>query len=958
MKRASIFLIIMVGFLYSQDFTMTPLPVHGLIYSTADCGDYDNDGDLDIVMTGLLSTIKGQTLSKSFLRNDGNLNFTEIDLGNQIYSCSNGSLDWGDYDKDGDLDILLTGQVGTDVGVSVVEVNNGGTFDGSTCNMSSAYESAGQWGDYDNDGDLDALITGLGRFGAVTDLYKNDNTSFFTKITTGMQEVYECATDWGDYDNDGDLDIALCGMELPGHNYSIIYRNDSGGVFTDIGAGLDSVYSGCVKWGDYDADSDLDLLLSGSKSYSVGISKIYRNDSGIFTDIAAPLPQARNSSCDWGDYDNDGDLDVLVSGLYIPISVFRNDSGSFVNISAGLRSSSFSKVMWADLDNDGDLDIFVSDENNDGYAYIYRNNTVTANTVPDPPVNLGFNYDGTDLTLTWDKASDAETPQNGLTYNVYFSTVPGTENIAVSMSDPATGYRRIVSKGNAGVTNSFLLKNMPRRRYYWSVQSVDNCYAGSEFAEMRIMDNSFTEITDSLANVSWSSADWGDYDSDGDADILLTGSYVSDIYRNDGSGAFVNIGAGMTPVSSSAAAWGDYDADGDLDVFFSGGDGTRPVSKLYNNDSGVFTEVSTNITGTRLSAAVWGDCDNDGDLDLAVSGYTGTVNYSEIYINDGGTFAASGAGLPQVQAGSLDWGDYDNDGDLDLLMTGGTGSGKITSVFNNDGSGSFTDISAGMTGVAYGCAIWGDYDSDGDPDILVTGNTDTVGISKIYRNDGGGVFTDINAGLTGLIYSNAAWGDYDSDGDIDILIMGRSGGNFTEIYMNDGNGSFLRIDAALTGLRFGSCKWCDYDNDGDLDILLTGTDGSNDITKIYRNDSPDRINQKPSAPTNLTSQFSGNDIIFSWQASTDEETPQDGLTYNLYISTESGSGTVKNAMSLIPGGYRKVSRYGNAGQRLSWTFKDAPDGVYYWSVQAVDNNFNGSEFIAEKTKFKGPPAPP
>jgi hypothetical protein len=97
------------------------------------------------------------------------------------------------------------------------------------------------------------------------------------------------------------------------------------------------------------------------------------------------------------------------------------------------------------------------------------------------------------------------------------------------------------------------------------------------------------------------------------------------------------------------------------------------------------------------------------------------------------------------------------DGDLDILISGYNHIlGQITKIYRNDG-GSFTDINAGLPGLE-GCSLWGDYDSDGDLDILICGHNWGLGlgnISRIYKNDAG-VFTDINAGLTGVSYGASA----------------------------------------------------------------------------------------------------------------------------------------------------------------------------------------------------------
>ncbi len=123
------------------------------------------------------------------------------------------------------------------------------------------------------------------------------------------------------------------------------------------------------------------------------------------------------------------------------------------------------------------------------------------------------------------------------------------------------------------------------------------------------------------------------------------------------------------------------------------------------------------------------------------------------------------------------WGDYDNDGDLDILLTGAEGGiNLIAKVYQNTGSG-FGEVYAGsLTGVYVSSVAWGDYDNDGDLDILLTGRDSGVGYNaKIYQNTGSG-FSEVYAGnLTGVAGSSVAWGDYDND--LDILLTGQGGRN-------------------------------------------------------------------------------------------------------------------------------------------------------------------------------------
>ena len=208
-------------------------------------------------------------------------------------------------------------------------------------------------------------------------------------------------------------------------------------------------------------------------------------------------------------------------------------------------------------------------------------------------------------------------------------------------------------------------------------------------------------------------------------------------------------------------------------------------------------------------------------------------------------FTDIGAGLPGVQLGCARWGDYDGDGDLDILLSGEpSGGGRITRIYRNDGNGSFADIEAGLPGVRSGPdfrylgdrnVAWGDCDNDGDLDLLLTGD----GLARVYRNDEG-VFTNLQAGLPGIVESSAAWGDADNDGRLDILLAGLHGAGISAVYRNAGGGSFTEVtNAGLIGVEASSVAWADYDNDGWQDILLAGlVTGAEPVMRIYRNLGP------------------------------------------------------------------------------------------------------------------------
>jgi len=472
---------------------------------------------------------------------------------------------------------------------------------------------------------------------------------------------------------------------------------------------------------------------------------------------------------------------------------------------------------------------------------------------------------------------------------------------------------------------------------------------------------SFAVIATTLAHVSMSAAAWGDYDNDNDLDILLIGrdgsqNEIARVYRND-QGSFVDIIAGLRGVRDGSVAWGDYDNDGDLDILLSGDAtqaGAARFAEIYRNDSGKFAPIAAGLSGTRNSSVAWGDYDNDGDLDVLLSGFSASSASSDsiVYRNDRGRFIRIAA-LPRVGSSAVAWGDYDNDGDLDILLTGLQSSGGsllgLSKIFRND-NGNFVEIPTALAQVGSSAVAWGDYDNDGDLDILLAGiDRNSTRLAKIYRNENGS-FVDINASLVGFERGSVAWGDYDNDGDLDILLNGEDNSNtpISKIYRNTG-GNFTDINAGLSDVRLGSSVWGDYDNDGALDILLTGlTKSGAALTEIYRNLVGTK-NTAPSAPANLIATVAGNTVTFSWNKSTDGQTAQNALTYNLRVGTKPGGSEIVAPMANVSTGYRRVIRLGNTNHRNSWTIKNLSNGTYFWSVQALDHAFAGSAFAAEQS---------
>jgi hypothetical protein len=229
----------------------------------------------------------------------------------------------------------------------------------------------------------------------------------------------------------------------------------------------------------------------------------------------------------------------------------------------------------------------------------------------------------------------------------------------------------------------------------------------------------------------------------------------------------------------------------------------------------VTVEVGLGDVTDINTGATWGDYDNDGDADVFL--FRGGAG-KELYRNEeDGRFVhvtqIAGIADPSVGASSAIFLDFDNDGYLDLFM-GGEGSDLGDILYQNNGDNTFTNISqvAGMESEvrAYYGPVSFDYDSDGLLDIYVGNYAQITFPNFLYHNEGNGRFREMAAEI-GLdkpqLCSGVSLGDYDDDGDLDILVAAGFSSdltveNFDALYQNEGNGVF--IDVAQQSISMGS----------------------------------------------------------------------------------------------------------------------------------------------------------
>lgn len=293
----------------------------------------------------------------------------------------------------------------------------------------------------------------------------------------------------------------------------------------------------------------------------------------------------------------------------------------------------------------------------------------------------------------------------------------------------------------------------------------------------------------------------------------------------------------------------DLDGDGDQDLVVSGKaglDGNGRTQTYLNDGYGCFSlEQAFELPYIMFSSIATEDIDNDGDIDLFFSGtWSSGANYTEIYKNDGsGTFTEDNSyTLTRVTLGSSIFFDANGDGSPDLFYIGrGIGSGGVSKLYLNDGSGQLTDTPTSIGGFQSGSVAAADFDRDGDLDLLISGQTNSNGDgTKLFSNDGNGVFTEVQSEFAGVFDGSAVFSDIDNDDDLDIIVNGQRNGVgtlYSKFYVNDGTGSYT--DVGNRGLdSLGSCSLvlADVDMDGDEDIFLTGKNSASaDTCALYYN---------------------------------------------------------------------------------------------------------------------------
>ncbi len=811
-------------------------------------GDINNDGWLDLFVANdePLPNNNGQT--NFVYRNNGDGTFTP--LRNHPFAMENGNtvgLACADFDGDGWLDLFsvnrFTGLFNSQYSPHVNYLyhnNRDGTFSAlptapgnEMTNINNEIFTSASWADYNSDGRPDLLISGCWLVPQYNLLYRNNGNNQFTRVfdsALGAEQGHWVGGAWGDYDNDGRLDL-FTGNGFQGNSLrtNALFHNNGDSTFARVTNGAIASftgYSGGAAWADYDNDGWLDLFVSDTgrntsgdffafTSLGANNALWHNNGDGTFTQVTAGSlvnDGGVSYGCAWGDYDNDGFMDLFVANFDRGNFLYRNsgNSNAWLKVQCrGLLSNRLgvgAKVRVAAVI--GGTNRWQLREINGGYTL--GSQALLAQFGLGDATNAGT------VRVEW---------PSGWAQELY--NVPARQTLTITEQVYSIGPTNPGAALGGEFTFYVNEANGQPVRYQWRFNGADIPDA--------------TNVTLHLSNVQ--SNDLGGYsvaviDPSGASAVITAPLMLRTAVRPS-----FTVQPQPTNQSVSVGATVSYKPT----VM-----GTGPLVCQWFKDGLALpegTNVVLNLTNVQVSTA--------GRYVLVVTNYGGALT-SQVQVlgvdpaffklvlgsvvNDGG--ASYGAACRE-------WG-------------GGAGPSLVVAnadlqksfLYRNLGQGSFDRLGAEAAGrlvadagYSAGVAV-GDYDNDGLADVLLANNN--VQINYFYRQVAGGGFERLtNAGLaTNLVSSwGAAWADYDRDGWLDLFV-GASGNDY--LYHNKGDGTFAGLSAMNVVTNGGStkgCAWADYDNDGwpDLFMANAGLSATNALFHNQRDGTFTKITNGPVA---------------------------------------------------------------------------------------------------------------
>ncbi|MEO8237353.1 MAG: FG-GAP-like repeat-containing protein [Flavobacterium sp.] len=406
--------------------------------------DYNKDGLLDIFVTGVDFGSNGDFSHAIFYKNNGDKTFTESTIKN-IPRAIYGDCSWGDFDNNGTLDLIYSGTTSGFAEHNITKVykniNNGCEFVEIPTSIPAIYNGTVEWVDINNDGLLDVFYQGLNKNGEYdSGVFKNNGNETFTKIEDTSFYIINGAranlqynsAKWADFDGDGLKDIITASSTKTEREFAI-YKNLGNFKFEKINFNLPQLSYVSMDVGDVNNDGLTDFVFTGSPKFDLMSGDrgtklyFYINKGNMIFNNSFTMNNdgAFLSKIKLGDFDNDGFPDLINygSGLSYRNTKFylNNKNDTFTEINKSFPDCYSGGIDFGDYDNDNDLDVLyygrIENPRDDEITYVYENKTLNIEL----PTEILFDK-GCDCNLQGD-----------------FSLNNSVDNVKWDFNDPTTG---------------------------------------------------------------------------------------------------------------------------------------------------------------------------------------------------------------------------------------------------------------------------------------------------------------------------------------------------------------------------------------------------------------------------------------------------------------------------------------------------------------------------------------